>query len=290
MVEVGEDDGYPLLIGATLEIYPAGDLSIYEDGPVTGWTVKASSKADSDPQSSVAAHSGSSAHAMTLRLPGEKIPGWVNYSVEDGEGVEWFGCSHLSFWIYPGDAEIQKLVVDATGRTKIDVVGDMGMDLSGDRWIEVQIPLKNLMTLPGGEVRRKMSFLKLSGTVTGTFYLDDVKLVAPEIESEIITAVETLDETALPSNYELPQNYPNPFNPETTIRYTLPASGRIRLSIYNLSGQRIRTLTDHDQVAGRHSVTWNGRDSVGRDLASGLYMCRMEAGKYRAVRKMLLTR
>jgi len=290
MFEAEDGERLPLVTVATLEVYPGEDMAIYADGPGPGWMVKASSKADSDPKSSVVAHSGTSAHAMTLKLPGEKVPGWVSYNVEDGDGVDWFGYMHLSFWIYPGDAEVQKLVVDATGRTKIDMVGDMGMDLSGDRWIEVQIPLKDLMTLPGGEVRGKMSYLKMSGTVTGTFYLDDVKLVAQEIEPGIITAVEESEGMVLPGGYALSQNYPNPFNPETTIRYALPEASAVRLSLYNTSGQMIRTLVDGAHPAGRYSVTWDGRDDAGREVASSVYLCWMEAGRYSAARKLLLVR
>ena len=74
------------------------------------------------------------------------------------------------------------------------------------------------------------------------------------------------------------------------IRYDLPKAGAIRLSLYNLTGQLVRTLVDGERPVGSYSVTWDGRDAVGSDVASGVYLCRMVAGDYRAVRKLVLVR
>ena len=93
-----------------------------------------------------------------------------------------------------------------------------------------------------------------------------------------------------PLTYKLSQNCPNPFNPETTISYDIAKTGTVRLSIYALTGQRVRTLVDADRPAGAHSVAWDGTDANGRPVASGVYLCCMEAGDFRAVRKMLLIR
>ena len=65
-------------------------------------------------------------------------------------------------------------------------------------------------------------------------------------------------------------------------------TGTIRLSIYALTGQHIRTLMDGERAAGSYSVTWDGRDEAGRNVASGVYLCRMVAGGYSVVRKMIL--
>jgi len=88
----------------------------------------------------------------------------------------------------------------------------------------------------------------------------------------------------------LSQNHPNPFNPETTIRYDLAEAGAVRLSLYNVSGQLIRTLVDGERAAGSYSVTWDGRNDAGRDVASGIYLSRMEVGGFSAVRKLVLVR
>jgi len=93
-----------------------------------------------------------------------------------------------------------------------------------------------------------------------------------------------------PGEYVLRQNYPNPFNPETVIRYDVAKLGVVRLSIYTLTGQPVRILVDGESGLGSYSVVWNGRDDEGREVSSGLYLCRMEAGDYSAVRKLMLVR
>jgi len=93
-----------------------------------------------------------------------------------------------------------------------------------------------------------------------------------------------------PSTYALAQNYPNPFNPETQIAYSLPEAGRVRLTVYNLVGQVVRTLADGTQAAGGHSVRWDGRDEAGRRLASGVYLYRIEVNGFSAVRRMMLVK
>ena len=97
-------------------------------------------------------------------------------------------------------------------------------------------------------------------------------------------------EAETPTAYHLAQNHPNPFNPETTLRYALPAAGRVTLAIYNATGQRIRTLLEGEQQAGHHSAVWDGRDDTGQAVASGLYLCQMETEEFSAVRKLLLVR
>jgi hypothetical protein len=85
-------------------------------------------------------------------------------------------------------------------------------------------------------------------------------------------------------------NYPNPFNPSTTIRYTLPEASNVRLTIYNVLGQEIRTLVNAAQTRGVHSVQWDGRDASGRQAATGVYIYRLEAGQFVATRNMVFTK
>ncbi|MCB0297974.1 MAG: T9SS type A sorting domain-containing protein, partial [Calditrichaeota bacterium] len=95
----------------------------------------------------------------------------------------------------------------------------------------------------------------------------------------------------IPERYELLQNYPNPFNPSTLIRYQLPAAGEVELAVYNLIGQRIKTLVQQHQGAGGYAVQWDGTDDASRPVASGIYFYRLSAGKHFVqTRKMLLTR
>jgi hypothetical protein len=96
-------------------------------------------------------------------------------------------------------------------------------------------------------------------------------------------------EVKLPgSRVTLSQNVPNPFNPETTIRFTLPASDHVSLSIYSASGALVKTLVDGVQPSGTHDFTWNGQDSKGNTVSSGVYFYRLTAGKFNETRKMVL--
>ena len=88
------------------------------------------------------------------------------------------------------------------------------------------------------------------------------------------TAVEETATT--PSNFTLAQNFPNPFNPATQIRYQLPADGLVKLTIYNSSGQKVRTLANGLQSSGLYIARWDGRDDGGRTVASGNYIYRLQ--------------
>lgn len=92
------------------------------------------------------------------------------------------------------------------------------------------------------------------------------------------------------SSFKLFQNYPNPFNPETTIEFYLPHAAEVRLEIFNLLGQRVRTLAAERKIAGLHQVQWDGRDDAGREVSGGVYFLRLQAGNSVQTRKMLLIR
>ena len=92
----------------------------------------------------------------------------------------------------------------------------------------------------------------------------------------------------LPLSSGLAQNYPNPFNTATTIPYRLDEPGRVRLEIFNLSGQRIHTLIDAEKRPGIHQVTWDGTDRNGAQMSTGPYLARLQTGAFTQVRKMLL--
>ncbi len=83
-------------------------------------------------------------------------------------------------------------------------------------------------------------------------------------------------------------NYPNPFNPETTICYDLKEKSPIRIDIYNIKGQLIKILVNEAKSAGSYKVVWNGKDSNGKEVSSGIYQYRMQAGEYHITRRMML--
>ncbi len=95
-------------------------------------------------------------------------------------------------------------------------------------------------------------------------------------------------EHAIPTEFHLSQNYPNPFNPNTRIDFSLPTSGKINLTIHDLLGREVITLINNRQSAGWHSVTWNGRNSVGAPVAAGMYIYTLKTGKRIVSRKLVL--
>ncbi len=94
----------------------------------------------------------------------------------------------------------------------------------------------------------------------------------------------------LPQHYQLYQNFPNPFNAATEIRYQLPEDCQVRLAIYTVLGQHIRTLVDQRQAAGDYAVNWDGKDGQGQALASGIYVYQIKAGSLVTSRKLTLIR
>ncbi len=92
----------------------------------------------------------------------------------------------------------------------------------------------------------------------------------------------------VPLEYSLKQNYPNPFNPATTITYSLERLSHVELSIYNVLGQKIKTLVDQEQPANVYNVTWNGDTDSGKPAASGIYFYEIKAGSFEKTMKMML--
>lgn len=91
-----------------------------------------------------------------------------------------------------------------------------------------------------------------------------------------------------PYAFALEQNYPNPFNPSTSIRYTLPRAGHVRLIVYDLLGRQIRTLLDSPQSPGMHTAVWDGLTASGSPAASGVYFYRLTTPTQTDSKKMLL--
>ena len=100
----------------------------------------------------------------------------------------------------------------------------------------------------------------------------------------------SLEPGLVPSEFALEQNYPNPFNPFTTIRYRLPKRAQVKLTIFDVLGQTVRTLVQKELDAGVHSVIWDGRNKAGLQLTSGLYFYRLEADGFQKFAKMLFVK
>lgn len=140
-----------------------------------------------------------------------------------------------------------------------------------------------------------------SGTATPTktdytFSPDSIEYVSissDQVENDFEGFNLSLDvddnaQSTLPTQFSLGQNQPNPFNPTTTIRIELPHSAATSLRVYNLVGQEVTTLVDEVLAAGYHELTWDGRDQLGNELPTGIYLYRLQAEDFVATKKMLL--
>ncbi len=103
------------------------------------------------------------------------------------------------------------------------------------------------------------------------------------IGSAGVTAVSQPSPLLIPAKYSLAQNFPNPFNPTTMINYQLPMNSHVVIKIYDMLGREVRTLVNEDKTAGRYSVEFDASD-----FSSGIYFYSINAGEYKAVKKMLL--
>lgn len=214
--------------------------------------------------------------------------------------------NHLWDFYYPGPPEYILTVTDASSgiveQSKSSVQGVTALRLFD---IDAQPPDEILIAHSNGVIQAlnattfdtvaisdplpRISFLAF-GDVTGD--------AIPEIcisdgDSLFLygfgaTGVEEENKVELASEFVLNQNYPNPFNAQTTIRYYLPQSSRVELSIYNIRGQKVKTLVDGFQTVGFQSVTWDGTDKNGAQVASGIYFYRVKTDFSEETRKMVL--
>lgn len=103
----------------------------------------------------------------------------------------------------------------------------------------------------------------------------------------IVTKVDEGENTQISRIWALSQNYPNPFNASTVIRFTLPASGKVELDVFNILGQNIKTLADQNLSAGYQQIIWDGTDQSGNKVASGIYFYRLKTDSFSETKKMV---
>ncbi len=134
--------------------------------------------------------------------------------------------------------------------------------------------------LHGEENRLRVEYDGLQASSADLFLLNEVQQVDY-----------VLGKNAIPRAFQLAQNYPNPFNPTTRIRFDIPegaAGVQTTLRVYNLLGQLVRELVNEAKLPGEYSVEWDGRDANGVAVSSGVYLYRLEAGRFKVTRRMLL--
>ena len=108
------------------------------------------------------------------------------------------------------------------------------------------------------------------------------------VSSEVTAISHDRTRVTLPASVRLSPSFPNPFNAVVTVPFTLPRETHVRISVLNVAGQTVRVLRDHVAAGGKHQVQWDGTDDLGRRMASGLYLIRLEAENIIRVQKIAL--
>lgn len=121
---------------------------------------------------------------------------------------------------------------------------------------------------------------------------DSTKSLIAVVEQAVLifpksTAVEE-EQAEKPRDFELFQSYPNPFNNETVIKYSLSKPTQVSLLVFNILGQKVRTLVKDEKQNGAMTVSWNGKDDRGREVSSGIYFYRLKAGEFTQTKRMVL--
>ena len=224
-----------------------------------------------------------------MRVAPASFLGW-NVVLQAPEPVDLFGYTHLRLVFHPGDAEGRSLslILSSEETSKnIPLAGlnaqeDQSIDLTRADWQVIEIPL------PGTDIAKlTINSVTLNGDLEGTFYIDDLRLVAPETSSTAIVEAHT---SSLPTSFALEQNYPNPFNAGTAIRFALPQDGPVDLALYDMIGQKVATLVQGVRPAGTYTVHWDGRDENGLERATGVYFYRLKMDSEEVAKKLLLIR
>jgi hypothetical protein len=125
---------------------------------------------------------------------------------------------------------------------------------------------------------RENSFVNLEGIKLAGADGSLINTVARTNSSEV---------KVIPGAFALHQNFPNPFNPSTKIRFDLPEAGNVNLAIYNLMGQKIRTLSSDNMTPGYHAIIWDGTNDIGSQVATGMYFYSIQSNEFQATKKML---
>jgi ankyrin repeat protein len=180
--------------------------------------------------------------------------------------------------------QIQSIVPELTDRTK-----DMSLFFSAKDGILkvgiIDMTGQNLISAGDGALCR----LNITGSDFSMLEIQKAIIVnedATPFEVNILPKEEK--QTSAPKEFELSQNIPNPFNPETQITYTLPHDSRVKLVVYNVAGQKVKTLVDEFETTGCKSVRWDGTDETAQKVSSGIYFYKLQAGNFTETKKMIL--
>ena len=123
------------------------------------------------------------------------------------------------------------------------------------------------------------------------YWLEDVALSGKvAMHGPVSATLPSVSDEPIPGAFVLAQNRPNPLKLGTEIRYGLPVQAHVHLTVYNVTGRRVRTLVDERQTAGYKSVWWDGTNDEGVAVSDGVYFYQLRAGAHSEIKKMILAR
>ena len=131
--------------------------------------------------------------------------------------------------------------------------------------------------------QKQLNYSFVDDKVTAGKYSYRLKQIDNDGQFEYSKAIEV--DLGAPKKFELSQNYPNPFNPITTIRFSLPEAGNVKLTLFNILGQEIKTIVNEYKESGVHTINFDASE-----LNSGMYIYKIEAGTFVQTRKMTLVK
>lgn len=233
--------------------------------------------------------SGGPAPSADLSCDGMQWSKRITFCGANVRAIDFLGCAMVTL---DASAETQAVQLHFVATNE---VSDVEVQCSDPRfqvfsgWVDGEyrvgvIDLTGKTTLPAGT----HDLLTISYEGDGELVLTSAIVVDSDAREMATTISSAKVERVLPTEFALKQNRPNPFNPSTEISFCLPKPAEVTLAIYNILGESVATLAEGLRTAGTHAETWDGRDKIGRVVASGVYFYRLDAGEFSATRKMLL--
>ena len=272
-VELVDDRGHIYPYNLPYVLYPGRDLEIYAETLAEGWSQTGETAFFAGRQTLIL--SGKFDSIFEARTPFDPTGYIALRFAFRPDAVEDFSAKILALSI---GAHTVKLGLDG---------GDsLAVDLADKRWQTVEIPLSTL-GVPDTDTSFEIDSVRIFGYLKGVAHIADLALVAaPPID----TAVHEAQVNPRPATFHLAQNFPNPFNQSTVIRIDLETRAEMELAVYNIAGQKVATLAQGPYPSGKYTFTWDGRNTHGAELASGVYCYRLRANGREQTRKLILLR
>lgn len=252
--------------------------------------------------------------ALAFLLANQPVNAEVNFSIINGEYTEQAGAMTISM---SNDVPVAGIQFDVTDEGDLFAVDSVYLSDRAENWKAHYIELPNgdlrvlayvdldFSTTPteidsGGGALFEVDFTKTEETSLDSVPVSLSEIILSDVNGNGIDAAGSdgflIDQTVgvsdqvtdIPAEFALNQNYPNPFNATTNIPFALPKSAQVKLTIYNLLGQEVKSFRLGETQAGVHSVRWDGANAAGVQVESGIYFYQIVAGNFTQTKKMVL--